>query len=525
MVPTTSQNARPYRRQVTDELGRVQTLDSTPHSFDVWGHGPQLVVLGVGPDPAALARHIAGQPWGAAAGQTAVAYVECPAFVNQMEDATLAGTPWRQQIPSHWRAVEPTALTAELLCRARIVHYRPAARFFSRFWGPVIAAARLAAVFPPPVQAEAWLPCRKHGLLSTELTDALKQCGLPVRVLDADTSHQQQLQTLLELLRHGRPSHYISVNFAGLDGHGEIFELLRAAGTSVAVWCVDNPFHLLTGIKGPWWRQAQLCVTDDSFIPLLRQHGAQRVQHLPLAAWSGFGTNATASTEAAEKLVFVGRSSFPGKDRFFAGIRLTPQHMALAQAMLADGQRPDFLWWVKQLGVQQLWPGNAVRQAGLGAEECGAHWRALCLNTAAQSGVPLLVYGDAAWLSLAPALSPGGLKPAVDYYGPLAGIYGSATAVLNCTSPLLPHGLTQRHFDVWAAGGLLLTDATPGLNIFPDELTELVRFTKPAELAALYQRYIRDSALRDDVVDAWRQHIGQKHMYKHRMTALLGAGG
>ena len=43
----------------------------------------------------------------------------------------------------------------------------------------------------------------------------------------------------------------------------------------------------------------------------------------------------------------------------------------------------------------------------------------------------------------------------------------------------MSEALTQRHFDVWAAGGFLLTDRTPGLDIFPRELVEPIVLRPP----------------------------------------------
>ena len=77
----------------------------------------------------------------------------------------------------------------------------------------------------------------------------------------------------------------------------------------------------------------------------------------------------------------------------------------------------------------------------------------------------LVVVGDKGWkhhLPPGPPETP--LLPPVDYYTTLPGLYRAASYTFNVTSLLLPGGLTQRHFDVWRAGGFLLptvrTDST-----------------------------------------------------------------
>jgi spore maturation protein CgeB len=115
----------------------------------------------------------------------------------------------------------------------------------------------------------------------------------------------------------------------------------------------------------------------------------------------------------------------------------------------------------------------------------------------------------------------------VDYYIALPGLVGSAACCLNLTSPLLPHGLTQRHFDTWAWGGMLLSDATPGLDIFPAELTREMTFRAPEHLAERFRALTGQRSLRRDLCSAWRDLLRREHTYVHRLERLLetvGAG-
>jgi spore maturation protein CgeB len=89
------------------------------------------------------------------------------------------------------------------------------------------------------------------------------------------------------------------------------------------------------------------------------------------------------------------------------------------------------------------------------------------------------------------------------------------------TSMLLPHGLTQRHFDVWAAGGFLLTDTTPGQTIFPKELCAPISFHAPGELPALIRRFTPESTEKNDLRNAWQHEILTRHTYKHRAQKIL----
>ena len=102
-------------------------------------------------------------------------------------------------------------------------------------------------------------------------------------------------------------------------------------------------------------------------------------------------------------------------------------------------------------------------------------------------------------------------------------MYAHARYSLNVTSLLLPAGLTQRHFDVWMAGGFLLSDATPGLEIFPDELARPIRATHPARLCVQVERLEKDPLLRPHLAEAWRACLRQQHSYGARVRSLLAA--
>ena len=129
--------------------------------------------------------------------------------------------------------------------------------------------------------------------------------------------------------------------------------------------------------------------------------------------------------------------------------------------------------------------------------------------------------GDAAWRDHLPCLHD--LRPPVDYYGTLPRLYRQARLTLNVTSLLLPAGLTQRHFDVWMAGGFCITDATPGLDIFPKRLAAEVSMPHPSALPALCRRLEDDPRLRDDLAAAWRTCITEAHTYSHRLHTLFAA--
>jgi hypothetical protein len=343
----------------------------------------------------------------------------------------------------------------------------------------------------------------------------------------------------IRLLADG-PTLLFSVNFQGLGTPREALEILRRHGGRAAVWCVDNPWNLLAGVRDARWKGLPLFVTDASFIPALKRQGAERVTHLPLAVSPAHflpNPRREAAFPAPEDLapfVFVGRSAFPGKAAFFAGLHPPPELLEEAKSLLPGGLRPDLSWWEERLAGRERagekgsnWPGKSARLPALGAEESALAWRALCLCAAAgfgaalrgEDGPGLDVFGDAGWREFLPPAAR--LRPPVDYYAGLPGIYAKARFSLCLTSMQLPAGLTQRHFDVWTAGGLCLMDASPGLSLFPEDLVRPVRFSSPADILRAARRAEGYPGGRAALIADWRRILLEGHTYGHRVRTIL----
>ena len=376
-------------------------------------------------------------------------------------------------------------------------------------------------------------------LVWREAVNALRRAGYMVEPRKEETLSSGNLARMLALPpeRSGLDKHpdlFFSINFHGLDKFGENVAVLRGKGIPVAVWCVDNPWNLLSGLRTDFWKELFLFVTDPGFIPGLVAHGARRAFFLPLATDPGIfcpgGPSRHGATQHGSEgapLAFVGRSAFPDKERFFVGQHVPEGLLEEAKSRLRAGKRADFFWWLKALeresAVTPLWPGSAARRASLGAEESSLAWRAACLHEAASVG--LTMYGDAGWAEHFPPDDACGsapkLCPPLDYYTQLPAVYANAPFSLNLMSFLLPHGLNQRHFDVWAAGGFCLMDDCPGLDLFPPELTRPVMFGKPTDIPERVAYFEKNSEEKHRLAAAWREHILREHTYAVRMREMM----
>lgn len=495
---------RPARTRIINELGNQQTLPGEKDQFEVLPGGPETVFLGLGPDPDTLPV-LFPESLGSR-------YVECPQMADQIFN-------WQARVPVSLKPLQPEEFTPEMAAHCTIIRYRPGLKAFPSFWGPLTGRTAMSRVPTGPEARTIWLPLGEEDLLGKELTLAFKARGYQVRSVDQELLERSPGTELPGLLAQETPALFFSVNFKGLDAFGLGAAMLREAGVPVAVWLVDNPFNILPAVKTGAWKDLKLFVTDHTFIGPLTTLGARWVTHLPLAACPelfGEPKELPASVGDLEnKLVFVGRSEFPKKAKFFAGLTPNPRLLEEAITMLDQGERPHFHWWHKHV-MADLWPGNQVRHTGVGAEVAGQAWRVRCL---AACGDQAVIYGDDKWERIPEITAE--VRPPLDYYTTLPAVYRAAPVSLNVTGMQLPAGLTQRHFDVWCAGGFLISDANPGLDLFPEKLTAPITFTTPDTIRRLFDHFLADDAAREEIRLAWREHILTSHTYEHRVDTVL----
>lgn len=498
-------NGRPQRVRAPDFAGRPVTLPDEPESWHQLAQGgSNILLLGSGP----------ACPWElpfikeALTNGSAVFCLDAPYPVAAPAKEGQPRLP--KGYEGSWQYVDAeTAL--QLLPGCSAYFYRPGMRLAPDFWGPLLARIALRSSGLPPKKSNAiWLPGDESLLLHQELRSALKNLGHE-NICEAGAGSGPEL---LSIWNGEIPGFAISVNFRGLDSGGSVFEMCRAAGTRLAIWLVDNPWTLLSGIALPWWKQADLFVTDASFISELKRAGARNVWFLPLAAAQHMKIQDTVLNQEIAP-VFVGSSAFANQKSYFSGIKLPEKLRAEAGRLLKEGGCPDFHWWQERRSCQ-LWPGHGVRQVALGADEFSVLRRAQWIAAAQPCG--LKTYGDEGWKKLLPGAA---IEPPVDYYRALPEIYGSSECVLNVTSGLLPQSLNQRHFDVWAAGGFLLSDFTKGLELFPSDLAAAVSLSSPQEFGEKLQMLRDRPRLKAELAAEWRETISREHGYADRIATMF----
>lgn len=511
MTTSTSQSIR-----IANELGQLQTAPGGPAQFSYWGKGKRALLIGLGPDPQSTLQCFLEHFAWKASDAYEVFYLEAPGL------EVMAGPAWKESIPGSWKRLDQEDLLSQDLSSFSLSFYKPGLRLFPSFYGPLRARIQATSFQVSSnvqiAERTAIIAGDDLGLLVSELHDALSKSGF--RTLQIN--HEAISSNLPAIIQKYKPELFVSINLAGYDPLGEIYYLLNELGVTCASWLVDNPWHILSGLRSPYWKKMHLFVTDASFLPEMKALGASSTHHLPLAANPELFRPRQANP--AVDIVFAGRSEFPNRSKFFSAAKVDEELLAKAKELTLSGQICDFNWWVNELAIKRLWPGQEVRKAGIGAETCSLTWRRACVRAALQSKHSFKLYGNPEWLEQIPELR-GSLYPPQDYYTSLPSVYADARIVLSTTSLLLPEGLNQRHFDAWMAGSICMTDMTPGLEIFPPELVQPIAYSHPEEIQDKVKELLNNPDLQAKLKAQWSGLILSGHTYQHRIQTMLAIMG
>jgi spore maturation protein CgeB len=369
--------------------------------------------------------------------------------------------------------------------------------------------------------------------LEQEMTRAAARLGASFMSFAAKGLGRDYLPRLFQRILAFKPDFIFSINMQGLDDDGRLLELLAKRHIAFATWFVDSPEHYLPAGKTLPANLAVFTVERDA-LPLLRERGCLTARYLPLAADAGrfdleadlFVANGPVGvsfvgTNWMEKLALCFENvAFPAfvRDRYQAlGAALAARPTASVHRFLRD-TAPEFLDaaeaaltpnGLRHLFILLCWEANRISRQH--------HIEQLLPFR------PLIV-GDAHWpTALAGHEGQFVHHPPLGYYEPdLAELYRRSRVNFATSSVQLPTSVTQRVFDVPAAGGLVVTDRRPQLLECFEEGLEALVYDGPEAIAEVVGRGLSDRLAARKAVTAARKRILAEHTYDYRLRTIIG---
>jgi spore maturation protein CgeB len=367
--------------------------------------------------------------------------------------------------------------------------------------------------------------------LIPEVVRAFRQLGHQAELLLFDKRREPGEEVLHRILRRlgdSPPDLVFTVNHLGFDREGVLLAALERLRLPSVSWYVDSPAIILSLYDGPRSDLACIFVWDPTYIPTVQAMGFSRVFPLPLATDPEvFRPRTTArSREAQGRVVFVGNSMVGTVRQKFARLPETPAFQELwGKLSPAFQARPgrSLAALLEELHLQDH-PGlRGLDRQGRTDLEAALLWcatrdyRLACIRPLAPFAP--VIYGDPGWGELTGP--PVVLRPELNYYDELPGVYRAAAVNFNATSLQMKAAVNQRVFDVPAAGGFLVTDFREQLAECFDLGREMVCYQEPGEIPEVVRFYLRRPELRRKTVRRARRRVLAEHTYRHRVAALL----
>ena len=387
----------------------------------------------------------------------------------------------------------------------------------------------------------------ENSLVVQDLVDGFRAAGHQVMQLPFRTSGGLQNQVafhgaergfgpLIDRILKFGPHLILNPNGAGLQFNSVFPGLAEAERIPLVVWFVDTPSMCLPRLVPPGSEFNLMLSYDLSHVATLRGMGYGHVEYLPLgtdprkfpapagpghveaefaAGYVGnlFTTQLTLGKQTLERLA----RDFPSDDR------------AAFEQLLEEGVKPfsrlgqldETPWqWLERTAAGRLSdPEKQLRAAAhylapmIGHGAAAAQRRRLAREL---DRLGLHVWGDAAWRD---TIDPERCHPPLPYEK-LHTVYGRCGVNLSVSHVQNVNSVTQRHFDVPACGGFLLSDWRACMGDLFDVGEELVAFHSFEEARALAERYVGDGAERRRIAERARRRVLAEHTYVHRVEAL-----
>jgi spore maturation protein CgeB len=370
--------------------------------------------------------------------------------------------------------------------------------------------------------------------LQTEIKDALTRLGIAWTALPVGAQARGSTRFVEDLLRRVlefKPDFLLTVNHFGLDSEGRLAELLERLNLPLASWFVDNPHLILSRYAGLARAGLVIFTWDADTVPSLQAQGYGNAHYLPLATDAtrfrpglppgpaGWRAEASFVGDSMRRAVADSLAACNGPQALLAdyvqlaaGFGSASQRSVeeyLEAAHPAHGAALRALDQERRLACESLLTWEATRQ-----------YRSACVG--ALAGFDAVLAGDPeGWAGLFGPGTPVRLLPRLDYYRDLPAFYPMSAVNLNCTSRQMKGAVNQRVFDVPACGAFVLTDRRAQLARLFEPGREVAVYDRPEDIASQTERYLRDGAARERIVQAARRRILAGHTYEHRLARLL----
>ena len=329
--------------------------------------------------------------------------------------------------------------------------------------------------------------------------------------------YREDIHRFLTTLAEFKPDFVLGSNYAGMDTMGLFARYYEDARIPYVSWFTDTPRLLLREREVHCSHYTVAATWERAYVPYLHHRGFEHVHYMPLATdpllFSG-----TPSETPERSVAFVGGSILHFAAEAWAKIETFP---VLRDAMLESIQAGRVTREHYAQGLEAILPASVLTGLDDEAINCAElyliyeptrHLRTEMIRRLHAYGVE--VRGDEFWKLVTDRC--GG---EVDYENDLATFYRETAINLNSTSYQMQNAVNQRVFDAPAAGGFVLTDRQPDLEMFFDE-NEMATYDSLDELEEKVRFYLSHPRERYERASRTQRRVLAEHTHAHRLRDL-----
>ena len=327
--------------------------------------------------------------------------------------------------------------------------------------------------------------------LSKEIPGALTELHCPFldfqpRTLRDGENPDLFLPRIVEAISRYKPDMVLTVNALGLDKSGMLADFLDCSGIPLVVWFVDNPELFCLGCEASFPPKTVFFTCDPDGPAKVRRFMGVATHVLPLAAdRKSFQPIATNHSRCV---------SFAGDTWTNKIVACHKNHALPREVLLQSGQIAEALALYQPADgigfIQERFPLVSEHVVTLSPSLQNGFWhlvywlankyyRLNCVGKILRFR-PLIV-GDRYWQRLLPEKNFES-HPPVAYGDEVFKLYRLSAVNFACSSVQMAGAVTQRVFDVPAAGGFVITDSRRQLEQLFDVGEEVVGYGSPDQV-------------------------------------------
>jgi Uncharacterized protein conserved in bacteria len=373
---------------------------------------------------------------------------------------------------------------------------------------------------------------KSKTFLAQEVENALKKRNgiRPIITVLPENIPPENVASVFEQIKQYLPALVISINNAGTDFSGTLFDLIASSGSYLCNWFLDDPFYedIFFKRQTPSKKNRLDFVSEESFVPKMIEQG-RKAFFLPLAV-DPLYFNLEGTVDIKRDVAFVGNSSLEWLDTLiteevqkdFEKIALlintlkTMYYKNPSAADLKSYLLDNTSQWENKISLE--------REKFLFLAEwlVGYFYRRdFIIDISERFKGRFTCFGDIYWSRF---ISQSQVSTDACYYTNLCSYYRSTKVNLNINRIQIKTSFTQRIFDCKASGAFVLTEKRP-LNsryfLTEGANRELVEFSSWPECMDLINYYCRHEEERTRIAMAGREKVLALHTYDNRIGQML----